>query len=191
MHPTTRRPGITASSRQDHGPVASLLNQKDNVDLDAMDDGHGHPRHPLNMLVEFTRNDAPAGLNTGNWRGGKGLTRNVFVRRKLASDDAACAAGRDPSPSRKSSDEKRPPRARAALERGEKPTIAMGKRVARTSGREESRHSGLSAKSSGDRRESEREMGAEEGSPSRSQSRAIDAGIVVTPTSSAPRSKAA
>jgi isoquinoline 1-oxidoreductase beta subunit len=66
--------------------------QKDNIDLDAVDAAHG-PYDIPNVLVEFTRNEAPAGLTTGNWRG-VGPTRNVFVV-ESAIDELAHAAGRD------------------------------------------------------------------------------------------------
>lgn len=89
---------------------------KDGVDLDAVDDARG-PYDIPNVLVEFTRNDAPAGLNTGNWRG-VGPTRNVFVV-ESAIDELAHAAGRDPLAYRKAMMSKAP-RARAVLERAER-----------------------------------------------------------------------
>ena len=66
--------------------------QKDGIDLDAVDDAHG-PYDIPNVLVDFTRNEAPAGLTTGNWRG-VGPTRNVFVV-ESAIDELAHAASRD------------------------------------------------------------------------------------------------
>jgi isoquinoline 1-oxidoreductase beta subunit len=90
--------------------------QKDGVDLDAVDDAHG-PYDIPNVLVEFTRNEAPAGLNTGNWRG-VGPTRNVFVV-ESAMDELAHAAGRDPIAYRKAI-MSQAPRARAVLERAER-----------------------------------------------------------------------
>ncbi len=90
--------------------------QKDGVDLDAVDDAHG-PYDIPNVLVEFTRNEAPAGLNTGNWRG-VGPTRNVFVV-ESAIDEMAHAAGRDPIAYRKAM-MSQAPRARAVLEQAER-----------------------------------------------------------------------
>ena len=86
--------------------------QKDGIDLDAVDDAHG-PYDIPNVLVEFTRNDAPTGLTTGNWRG-VGPTRNVFVV-ESAIDELAHAAGRDPIAYRKTL-MSQAPRARSVLE---------------------------------------------------------------------------
>ena len=71
---------------------------KEGVDLDAVDAANG-PYDIPNVLVEFTANDAPSGLNTGNWRG-VGPTRNVFVVEGVV-DELASAAGRDPIEYRK------------------------------------------------------------------------------------------
>jgi isoquinoline 1-oxidoreductase subunit beta len=90
--------------------------QKDGVDLDAVDDAHG-PYDIPNVLVEFTRNEAPAGLTTGNWRG-VGPTRNVFVV-ESSIDDLAHAAGRDAIAYRKAL-MTQAPRARAVLELAER-----------------------------------------------------------------------
>jgi isoquinoline 1-oxidoreductase beta subunit len=90
--------------------------QKDGVDLDAVDDAQG-PYDIPNVLIEFTRNEAPAGLNTGNWRG-VGPTRNVFVV-ESAIDELARTAGRDPIAYRKALMSKAP-RAFAVLERAER-----------------------------------------------------------------------
>jgi isoquinoline 1-oxidoreductase beta subunit len=90
--------------------------QKDGIDLDAVDAAHG-PYDIPNVRVEFTRNEAPAGLRTGNWRG-VGPTRNVFVV-ESAIDELAHAAGRDAIAYRKALMAKAP-RARAALERVER-----------------------------------------------------------------------
>lgn len=89
---------------------------KDGVDLDAVDAAQG-PYDIPNVLVEFTANDAPAGLNTGNWRG-VGPTRNVFVVESVI-DELAHAAGRDPIAYRKALMAKSP-RARAVLELAER-----------------------------------------------------------------------
>jgi isoquinoline 1-oxidoreductase beta subunit len=67
--------------------------QKDGVDLDIVDDASG-PYGIPNVLVEFTRHEAPPGLHTGNWRG-VGPTRNVYVVESVI-DQLAHDAGRDP-----------------------------------------------------------------------------------------------
>ena len=85
---------------------------KDGVDLDAVDAAQG-PYDIPNVLIEFTANEAPAGLNTGNWRG-VGPTRNVFVV-ESAIDELAHAAHRDPVAYRKALMGK-VPRALAVLE---------------------------------------------------------------------------
>jgi isoquinoline 1-oxidoreductase subunit beta len=90
--------------------------QKDGVDLDAIDDARG-PYDIPNVLVEFIRNEAPSGLNTGNWRG-VGPTRNVFVVESVM-DELAHAAGTDPIAYRKAL-MSRAPRPRAVLERAER-----------------------------------------------------------------------
>lgn len=85
---------------------------KDGVDLDAVDAAQG-PYDIPNVLIEFTANEAPPGLNTGNWRG-VGPTRNVFVV-ESAIDELAHAAGADPIAYRKALITK-VPRALAVLE---------------------------------------------------------------------------
>jgi isoquinoline 1-oxidoreductase subunit beta len=85
---------------------------KDGIDLDAVDAAQG-PYDIPNVVVEFTANEAPAGLNTGNWRG-VGPTRNVFVV-ESAIDELAHAAQRDPIAYRKGLMSK-VPRTRAVLE---------------------------------------------------------------------------
>jgi CO/xanthine dehydrogenase Mo-binding subunit len=67
--------------------------QKNNVDLDIVDCASG-PYDIPNVYVDFTRNEAPQGLATGNWRG-VGPTRNVFIVESVM-DDLAHRAGRDP-----------------------------------------------------------------------------------------------
>jgi len=89
---------------------------KDGVDLDAVDAASG-PYDIPNVVVEFTANEAPTGLNTGNWRG-VGPTRNVFVV-ESAIDELAYAARRDPLEYRKAL-MSQAPRARAVLERVER-----------------------------------------------------------------------
>jgi len=90
--------------------------QKNNVDLDAVDAAAG-PYDIPNVFVDFTRNEAPAGLATGNWRG-VGPTRNVFVVEGVI-DELAHQARRDPIEYRKTL-MTRSPRARAVLERVER-----------------------------------------------------------------------
>ena len=85
---------------------------KDGVDLDAVDGAQG-PYDIPNVLIEFNANEAPTGLNTGNWRG-VGPTRNVFVVEGVI-DELAHAAGHDPIAYRKALMTKTP-RARAVLE---------------------------------------------------------------------------
>ena len=103
------------SGAEHHGALAARLS-KDGIDLDAVDAAQG-PYDIPNVLVEFSRNEAPAGLNTGNWRG-VGPTRNVFVV-ESAIDELAHAAQRDPIAYRKALMSKAP-RARAVLERVER-----------------------------------------------------------------------
>lgn len=86
--------------------------QKDNVDLDIVDDASG-PYDIPNVLVDFTRNEAPAGVATGNWRG-VGPTRNVFIVESVI-DQLAHDAGRDPVAYRRAMMAKAP-RSRAALD---------------------------------------------------------------------------
>lgn len=67
--------------------------QKDGIDLDIVGGAHG-PYDIPNVLVDYVRQEAPNGLNTGNWRG-VGATRNVFIV-ETAMDEIARRAGRDP-----------------------------------------------------------------------------------------------
>lgn len=67
--------------------------QKDDVDLDIVDGASG-PYDIPNIFVDFTRNEAPAGMHTGNWRG-VGPTRNVFIVESVM-DDLAHRAKVDP-----------------------------------------------------------------------------------------------
>ncbi|MGE7136771.1 molybdopterin cofactor-binding domain-containing protein [Luteibacter sp. NPDC031894] len=67
--------------------------QKDGVDLDAVDVAAG-PYDIPNVRIEFVRHEAPAGLNTGNWRG-VGPTRNDFITETVI-DELAHRAGADP-----------------------------------------------------------------------------------------------
>jgi isoquinoline 1-oxidoreductase beta subunit len=86
--------------------------QKDNVDLDVVDDASG-PYDIPNVYIDFTRNEAPVGLGTGNWRG-VGPTRNVFIVESVM-DELAKRAGRDPIAYRRAL-MSQTPRARAALD---------------------------------------------------------------------------
>jgi isoquinoline 1-oxidoreductase beta subunit len=63
------------------------------VDLDIVGGATGPYAWPAHR-VEYSRQEAPQGLMTGNWRG-VGATRNVFVVETVV-DDLAHAAGRDP-----------------------------------------------------------------------------------------------
>ncbi|SFP91786.1 molybdopterin cofactor-binding domain-containing protein [Variovorax sp. 770b2] len=67
--------------------------QKDNIDLDIIDGASG-PYDIPNVFVDFTRNEAPTGMGTGNWRG-VGPTRNVFIVESVM-DDLAHRAKIDP-----------------------------------------------------------------------------------------------
>lgn len=67
--------------------------QKDNVDLDIIEGASGPYDFP-NVFVDFTRNEAPAGLRTGNWRG-VGVTRNVFIVESVI-DELARRVSMDP-----------------------------------------------------------------------------------------------
>ena len=86
--------------------------QKDGVDLDVVEGAEG-PYDIPNVLVEFTRNEGPDGMGTGNWRG-VGPTRNVFIVESVV-EDLARRSGRDPVDFRRSLLGKAP-RVRAALD---------------------------------------------------------------------------
>jgi isoquinoline 1-oxidoreductase beta subunit len=86
--------------------------QKNGVDLDIVDAASG-PYDIPNVRIEFTRNEAPAGMGTGNWRG-VGPTRNVFIVESVI-DELAHRAGRDPVVFRRSLMTEAP-RARATLD---------------------------------------------------------------------------
>lgn len=66
---------------------------QDGVDYDAVNGAAG-PYDLPNVLVDYVRQDAPEGLNTGNWRG-VGHTRNVFVVETVI-DELAHSARQDP-----------------------------------------------------------------------------------------------
>lgn len=86
--------------------------QKDGVDLDVVDQANG-PYDIPNVFIDFTRNEAPEGMRTGNWRG-VGVTRNVFVVESVI-DELALRAGADPIAYRRSLMTKAP-RALATLD---------------------------------------------------------------------------
>lgn len=65
---------------------------KDGVDYDAVNGALG-PYEVPNVLIDYVRQDPPAGLHVGNWRG-VGHTRNVFVVESVI-DDLAARAGID------------------------------------------------------------------------------------------------
>lgn len=67
--------------------------QKNDVDLDIVDEASG-PYDIPNVHVDFVRNEAPAGLRTGNWRG-VGVTRNVYIVESVI-DELAWRANTDP-----------------------------------------------------------------------------------------------
>ncbi len=66
--------------------------QKDGVDLDIVGGASG-PYDLPNVFIEYTRQEAPNGLNTGNWRG-VGATRNVFMVESVIDDLAAACQAR-------------------------------------------------------------------------------------------------
>ncbi|WP_458098199.1 molybdopterin cofactor-binding domain-containing protein [Roseomonas sp. WA12] len=66
---------------------------RDGVDLDIIGGANGPYRIP-NVRVEYVRQEAPAGLSTGNWRG-VGATRNVVIVESVI-DALADRAGQDP-----------------------------------------------------------------------------------------------
>jgi isoquinoline 1-oxidoreductase beta subunit len=86
--------------------------QPDGIDRDIVSAASG-PYDIPNVLIEFSRNEAPPGLNTGSWRG-VGPTRNVFIVESVI-DDLAHRAGIDPVAFRRPL-LARAPRALAALD---------------------------------------------------------------------------
>jgi isoquinoline 1-oxidoreductase beta subunit len=86
--------------------------QKDGVDLDVVDQANG-PYDIANVFIDFTRNEAPEGMRTGNWRG-VGVTRNVFVVESVM-DELAMRAHANPLAFRRALMTKAP-RALATLE---------------------------------------------------------------------------
>lgn len=85
--------------------------QKDGIDLDIVDGASGPYAIP-NVFIDYSRNEAPPGLTTGNWRG-VGPTRNVFIVESVI-DELAHRAGKDPVAYRRALVDK--PRAKAALD---------------------------------------------------------------------------
>lgn len=86
------------------------------VDFDAVNGASG-PYAFANLHVDYVRQDPPAGLHVGNWRG-VGHTRNVFVVESVI-DDLAVRAGADPVEYRRRL-LAHAPRALAVLERAAK-----------------------------------------------------------------------
>ena len=66
---------------------------KNDLDLDAVDGAAGPYDFP-NLLVDWVREEPPAGLTTGWWRG-VGVTHNAFMVEGFI-DELAAAAGQDP-----------------------------------------------------------------------------------------------
>ena len=66
---------------------------KDGLDFDAVDGAAGPYGFP-NVLVDYVRQEPPAGLLTGWWRG-VGITHNAFIVEGFI-DELAAAAGKDP-----------------------------------------------------------------------------------------------
>jgi isoquinoline 1-oxidoreductase beta subunit len=85
--------------------------QKDGIDLDIVDGASGPYAIP-NVFIDYSRNEAPPGLATGNWRG-VGPTRNVFIVESVI-DELAHRAGKDPVAYRRALVDK--PRAKAVLD---------------------------------------------------------------------------
>lgn len=87
--------------------------QKDNIDLDIVEDASGHYDIP-NVHVDVTRLEAPEGMHTGNWRG-VGPSRNVFIVESVI-DDLALRAHTDPLAYRRALMTQAPPRLRHVME---------------------------------------------------------------------------
>jgi isoquinoline 1-oxidoreductase beta subunit len=85
---------------------------KDGLDSDAVEAGSG-PYGFDNLLVEYVRQEPPAGLTTGWWRG-VGTTHNAFMVEGFV-DELAIAAKQDPVAYRRALLDKAP-RARAVLD---------------------------------------------------------------------------
>lgn len=87
--------------------------QKDFIDLDIVENAVGHYDIP-NVWIDFTRHEAPQGMNTGNWRG-VGPTRNVFITESVM-DELAFRAKADPLAYRRAVMTGAPARLRHVLE---------------------------------------------------------------------------
>lgn len=87
--------------------------QKDHIDLDVVENAVGHYDIP-NVWIDFTRHEAPEGMNTGNWRG-VGPTRNVFITESVM-DELAFRARTDPLAYRRALMTQAPARLRHVLE---------------------------------------------------------------------------
>ena len=99
---------------------------KDGLDSDAVEGAAGPYGFP-NVLVDYVRQEPPAGLLTGWWRG-VGITHNAFIVEGFI-DELAAAAGKDPVEYRGALLAKSPARqGRARSRRGE---IRLGREAAR------------------------------------------------------------
>ncbi|WP_306397457.1 molybdopterin cofactor-binding domain-containing protein [Telluria beijingensis] len=87
--------------------------QKDHIDLDVVENAVGHYDIP-NVWIDFTRHEAPEGMNTGNWRG-VGPTRNVFITESVM-DELAFRARADPLAYRRALMTQAPARLRHVLD---------------------------------------------------------------------------
>jgi isoquinoline 1-oxidoreductase beta subunit len=82
------------------------------IDSDAVEGAAGPYDFP-NLLIDYVRQEPPAGLTTGWWRG-VGMTHNAFMVEGFI-DELAAAAGKDPVAYRRALLDKAP-RARAVLD---------------------------------------------------------------------------
>jgi isoquinoline 1-oxidoreductase subunit beta len=85
---------------------------RNGIDGDAVEGAAGPYSFP-NLLIDYVRQEPPAGLTTGWWRG-VGMTHNAFMVEGFI-DELAAAAGKDPVAYRRALLDKAP-RARAVLD---------------------------------------------------------------------------
>ena len=85
---------------------------RNGIDSDAVEGAAG-PYDFSNLLIDYVRQEPPAGLTTGWWRG-VGMTHNAFMVEGFI-DELAAAAGKDPVAYRRALLDKAP-RARAVLD---------------------------------------------------------------------------
>jgi isoquinoline 1-oxidoreductase subunit beta len=85
---------------------------RNGIDSDAVEGAAGPYDFP-NLLIDYVRQEPPAGLTTGWWRG-VGMTHNAFMVEGFI-DELAAAAGKDPVAYRRALLDKAP-RARAVLD---------------------------------------------------------------------------